>query len=89
MYITSSAMWLAWSPILSRLNIGGKSGSINSKTHEGRRFDWFVGYAEEKEGTRKIVLSIVVAHQNFIGTKANKYARMAIEKFFEDVGPKI
>jgi len=80
---------IAQSPILSRLNIGGKSGSINSKTHEGRRFDWFVGYAEEKEGDRKIVISIVVAHQNFIGTKANMYARMAIEKFFEDAGPRI
>ncbi len=77
------------SAVLSRLNIGGKSGSINSRTHEGRRFDWFVGYAEEKEGERKIVLSIVVAHQNFIGIKSNMYARMAIEKFFDDVGPKI
>ena len=77
------------SPILSRLNIGGKTGSINSKSHERRRFDWFVGYAEEKEGNRKIVLSIVVAHQNYIGIKANMYARMAIEKYFEDVGPKI
>jgi len=77
------------SPILSRLNIGGKSGSINSRTHEGRRFDWFVGYAEEKQGKRKIVLSIVVAHQNYIGIKANMYARMAIEKFFDADGPKI
>ncbi|AQV00565.2 hypothetical protein B2D07_07140 [Desulfococcus multivorans] len=80
---------ISQSPILSRLNIGGKSGSINSRTNEGRRFDWFVGYAEEKEGDRKIVISIVVAHQNFIGTKANMYARMAIEKFFEDVGSRI
>lgn len=77
------------SPILSRLNIGGKSGSINSRSTERRRFDWFVGYAEEKQGNRKIVLSIVVAHQNYIGTKANMYARKAIEKYFEDAGPKI
>ena len=80
---------IADSPVLSRLNIGGKSGSINSKVHAGRRFDWFVGYAEEKEGHRKIVISIVVAHQNYIGIKSNMYARMAIEKFFEDVGPRI
>ena len=80
---------ISQSPILSRLNIGGKSGSINSKSVERRRFDWFVGYAEEKQGNRKIVLSIVVAHQNYIGTKANMYARKAIEKYFEDVGPRI
>ena len=44
--------------ILSKLNIGGKTGSIDNKSHNAR-YDWFVGFAEEKEGPRKIALSIM------------------------------
>ncbi len=70
-------------PILSRLNIGGKTGSINSRTHEGRRFDWFVGFAEEREGSEQIVVSIVVTHEKFIGIRSHQYGRMAMEKYFQ------
>ena len=69
-------------PVLSRLNIGGKTGSINSRTHEGRRFDWFVGFAEERDGAEQIVVSIVVAHEKFIGIRSQQYGRMAMEKYF-------
>jgi len=48
--------------ILSRLNIGGKSGSIDNDSHDAR-YDWFVGFAEEKEGSAKIVISAVVKSQ--------------------------
>lgn len=67
--------------ILSRLNIGGKSGSIGSGSHDAR-YDWFVGFAEEKEGSAKIVISAVVAHEKYIGTRASQYARMAIKQYF-------
>lgn len=69
-------------PILSRLNIGGKTGSINSRIHSGRRFDWFVGFAEDRDGSEQIVLSIAVAHEKFIGIRSQQYARMAIEEYF-------
>jgi cell division protein FtsI/penicillin-binding protein 2 len=69
-------------PVLSRLNIGGKTGSIGSRLNEGRRFDWFVGFAEEKEGDESIVISIAVAHEKYIGMRANKYARMVIREYF-------
>ncbi|MEJ2656475.1 MAG: penicillin-binding transpeptidase domain-containing protein [Desulfobacterales bacterium] len=68
--------------ILSRLNIGGKTGSIDNKTHDVR-FDWFVGFAEEKEGDRKIALSIIVAHEKYIGLRAGYYARIAMKKYFD------
>ncbi|MFW5853921.1 MAG: penicillin-binding transpeptidase domain-containing protein [Thermodesulfobacteriota bacterium] len=70
-------------PILSRLHIGGKTGSINSRTHAGRRFDWFVGFAEERTGSEQIVFSIVVAHEKFIGLRSLQYGRMAIEHYFQ------
>jgi cell division protein FtsI/penicillin-binding protein 2 len=69
--------------ILSRLNIGGKTGSIDNKAHDVR-FDWFSGFAEEKGGSQKIVLSILVAHEKYIGTRASRYARMIFKHYFQD-----
>ena len=69
--------------ILSRLNIGGKTGSIDTKKHDGR-YDWFVGFAEEKEGAGKLVISVIVVHEKYIGIRASQYARMAIKEYFRD-----
>jgi membrane carboxypeptidase/penicillin-binding protein len=69
--------------VLSRLNIGGKTGSIDNHSHDAR-YDWFVGFGEEKEGGEKIVISVVVAHEEYIGTRAGKYARLAIKYYFQD-----
>lgn len=67
--------------ILSKLNIGGKTGSIDSKSHDAR-YDWFVGFAEEKNGPKKIALSVIVAHEKYIGLRASYYARIAMRKYF-------
>jgi cell division protein FtsI/penicillin-binding protein 2 len=69
--------------ILSRLNIGGKTGSIDNKTHDAR-YDWFVGFAEEKKAGKKIALSVIVAHEKYIGLRASYYARIAMKKYFKD-----
>jgi cell division protein FtsI/penicillin-binding protein 2 len=71
-------------PVLSRLNIGGKTGTINSRTYQGRKYDWFVGFAEEKGGQEKLVISIVVAHDKVIGLKANRFGRLAIHEYFSN-----
>ena len=67
--------------ILSKLNIGGKTGSIDNKSHDAR-YDWFVGFAEEKDGPQKIAVSVIVAHEKYIGLRASYYARIAIKKYF-------
>ena len=67
--------------VLSRLSIGGKTGSINSRAHD-RRYDWFVGFASEENGSAGLVLSVVVAHGKYIGTRASRYARWAMEHYF-------
>ena len=67
--------------ILSKLNIGGKTGSIDNKSHDAR-YDWFVGFAEEKNGPQKIALSVIVAHEKYIGLRASYYARIAMRKYF-------
>jgi cell division protein FtsI/penicillin-binding protein 2 len=69
--------------ILSKLNIGGKTGSIDNKSHDAR-YDWFVGFAEKKDGSEKIALSVIVAHEKYIGLRASYYARIAMKKFFLD-----
>ena len=67
--------------ILSKLNIGGKTGSIDNKSHDFR-YDWFVGFAEEKDGPEKIAVSVIVAHEKYIGLRASYYARIAMKKYF-------
>jgi len=67
--------------ILSQLNIGGKTGSINNATHDAR-YDWFVGYAQQKNGPVKLAISVVVAHGDYIGTKASQYAKIAMRQYF-------
>ena len=67
--------------ILSKLHIGGKTGSIDNKSHDAR-YDWFVGFAEEKHGPEKIAVSVIVAHEKYIGLRASYYARTAMKKYF-------
>ena len=69
--------------VLSRLHMGGKTGSIDNSDRDAR-FDWFVGYAQEKDGDQKIVVSVVVAHEKYIGIRSAEYARMAIKHYFKD-----
>ncbi len=69
--------------ILSRLRIGGKTGSINNNA-EHLKYDWFAGFAEEKNGSNKIVVSVLVVHQDYIGTRAASYSRMAIKEYFKN-----
>lgn len=68
---------------LSKLLIGGKTGSIDNQSRDAR-IDWFVGFAEEKDGDEKIIISVVVAHENYIGVRAGTYARMAIASYFQN-----
>jgi len=67
--------------VLSRLRIGGKSGSIKNKTRTAY-IDWFVGYAHEKKGDEKLVVSVVVAHGKYRGVRAAHYAREAMKRYF-------
>ncbi len=69
--------------ILSRLDIGGKTGSIGSRKIAHVRYDWFVGFAKEKHGKEKLVVSVVVAHEKYIGKRAAYYARTAIKQYFQ------
>jgi penicillin-binding protein A len=68
--------------VLSKLKIGGKTGSIDNRSHDAR-IDWFVGFAEEKQGSGKIVVAVVVAHEKYIRTRAAEYAKFAFKQYFK------
>jgi penicillin-binding protein A len=68
--------------VLSQLNIGGKTGSIYNRTHDAR-YDWFVGFAQEKHGSGQLAIAVLVAHEEYIGIRATEYARMAISHYFK------
>ncbi|MBF0099690.1 MAG: PbpA [Desulfobacterales bacterium] len=67
--------------VLSQLNIGGKTGSMGNSTHD-IKYDWFVGLAEEIQGSKKISLAIMIGHGQYLGLKASYYARLLILKYF-------
>ncbi len=67
--------------VLSRLRIGGKSGSIKNKARTAY-IDWFVGYAHEKKSDEKLAVSVVVAHGKYRGVRAAHYAREAMKRYF-------
>jgi cell division protein FtsI/penicillin-binding protein 2 len=69
--------------ILSRLDIGGKTGSMDNQTHEAH-FDWFVGFAWDRASGQKMVVSSVVAHEKFIGTRSGYYARILMKQYFSN-----
>ncbi len=68
--------------ILSKLIIGGKTGSLYNREHTVK-YDWFTGFGKEKNGEKKIALSIVVGHRKYIGTRATTYAKMILKKYFK------
>ena len=69
--------------VLSKLLIGGKTGSIYNRAHDAR-FDWFVGFAKEKRGTGQLAVAVLVAHEEYIGIRAAQYARMAMTYYFNN-----
>lgn len=70
-------------PVLSHLRIGGKTGSIFNRSHDAR-FDWFVGFAQEKSSGKGLIVAVLVAHEEYIGRRAGTYARMAMSYYFKD-----
>jgi cell division protein FtsI/penicillin-binding protein 2 len=73
--------------VLARLQIGGKTGSIDSQSHD-LRYDWFVGFAKERHGQKQLVVAVMVAHEKFLGIRASDYARRAMTYYFAPPSPR-
>jgi len=68
-------------PVLSHLEIYGKTGSINNNP-EQIRFDWFVGFATNKKNGKKLAAGVIVAHKKYIGTRATEYFKKVAKAYF-------
>jgi cell division protein FtsI/penicillin-binding protein 2 len=68
-------------PVLARLEMGGKTGSMDNDTHDVH-FDWFVGFGSDHHTGKTIAVSALVGHEQFKGTRAGQYARMMIREYF-------
>lgn len=71
------------SRVLTKLDIGCKTGSIDNRSHEVR-FDWFVGFAKERNSSEGLAVAVLVAHEQYIGIRAAQYAKMAMTHYFEN-----
>lgn len=72
-------------PVLSRLIIGGKSGSINNDL--GQRVDWFVAWAEPRPGTGcrdRLALSAVIVHDGQTTTTSQRLIRDALAAYYKN-----
>lgn len=67
--------------VLAPLQIGGKTGSIDSQSHDVR-YDWFVGFAKERHGEKQLVVAVMVGHEKFLGIRASDYARRTMAYYF-------
>jgi cell division protein FtsI/penicillin-binding protein 2 len=70
-------------PVLSKLIIGGKSGTINNE--EGARVDWFVAWAAPRQQTppaRRLALSAVVVHGGGAAAASQSLVRDAVKFYF-------
>ena len=68
-------------PVLKKLIIGGKTGSISNSPHT-LKYDWFVGYAKDPGTAKSLAISCLAAHQQYIGVRAGEYAKLLMRNYF-------
>jgi len=67
--------------VLSKLTIGGKTGSLYS-SDRSVKYDWFVGFGKHKKTGKTLVVSVMVGHRKYIGTRAGTHARTMLKTYF-------
>ncbi|MCF8094733.1 MAG: PbpA [Desulfobacteraceae bacterium] len=67
--------------IFDDFEIGGKTGSINNNP-EQMKYEWFAGYAMQKNTGESIAVSVLVAHEKYIGTRSPEYFRKIVKEYF-------
>ncbi|MDY0359956.1 MAG: penicillin-binding transpeptidase domain-containing protein [Desulforegulaceae bacterium] len=66
---------------MKNLIIGGKTGSISDYSRS-IKYDWFSGYAIERDSNKAIIFSVLIGHGEYIGTKSSEFARRLIANYF-------
>ena len=71
-------------PVLSKLFIGAKTGTLNGDSPSGK-YDWFVGFAQSSSNPKKkIAFASMIVNRSYWKVKASHVAREAILQYFAD-----
>ena len=70
--------------VLSKLVIGGKTGSLYNRERTVK-YDWFTGFGKEKNGEKALAIAVVVGHKKYIGTRASTFARIILKTYFKGI----
>lgn len=71
-------------PLLSKLFIGGKTGSFSGDSPAGK-YDWFVGFAQSSTNPKKkIAFASMIVNRKYWKVKAAHVAREAILQYFSE-----
>lgn len=69
--------------VLSNLVIGGKTGSLSNRENT-IRYDWFTGFGQHKTTKKTLIVSVVVGHGKYIGTRACTHAKNMLKTYFKE-----
>ncbi len=73
-------------PILSKVFIGAKTGSLTGNNPRGK-YDWFVGFARSRlNPKKKLAFASMIINGKYWRVKSSYLAREAILKYFADSG---
>ena len=71
-------------PILSKVFIGAKTGSLTGDSPKGK-YDWFVGFAKSRiNPSKKIAFASMIVNGKYWKVKSSYIARQAILQYFKD-----
>lgn len=70
-------------PLLSKIFIGAKTGSLSGDNPEGK-YDWFVGFAQSSENPKKkIAFASLIVNKAYWRVKSSQVAREGIIHYFK------
>ncbi len=67
--------------VLSNLLIGGKTGSLSNREHTVK-YDWFTGFGQRKTTKDTLIVTVLVGHGKYIGTRACIHAKNMLKTYF-------
>ncbi len=71
--------------MLDRLDLGGKTGSLNGDSPPGR-YDWYIGYAKLKnDPSQGIAICTMIIHQSYQSIRASQLSAMVIRDWAKNV----
>jgi peptidoglycan glycosyltransferase len=75
-------------PVLSKLFIGAKTGSLTGESPAGK-YDWFVGFAQlSSNPKKKIAFASMIVNRKYWKVKASHIAREAVIQHFKQIPEK-